>query len=277
MVTETNKQWFANTESIIDEPLKFKAKLAIGEDAYSSLKLKNSVFEVWDSAGVAFSAAALAKTSTVASTFFVPSGILGAIGIGTAVTPIGWIIAAGAVAGGTWLGLARYIKGQTNSKVTIIPNFINTPIDVLAIALFDLIPPLALKVAQIDGHIDEVERKAIRNYFVKEWGYNPGFVDEALSFSESRLDSLSIKELAQTLGEFKKVNKDCNYNAMSKEIIKFLTDVMESDGRVDEREEMAIEKIQVILTDINRFSLSEKAKNGLITLKTFSRRFNHKI
>ena len=83
---------FQNVDNIIVEPLKFKLKLAIGEDAYTSLRVKNAVVQAWDVAGVAATAAVVAKSSVVASTFFAPTGWLAAIGIGTAVTPIGWVV-----------------------------------------------------------------------------------------------------------------------------------------------------------------------------------------
>lgn len=257
-MTENNqKNYFDNVEAIITQPLSFKAKLAIGEDAYTSLRVKNAVFEAWDAAGIAATAVGVAKSATVASAFFSPTGLLTAIGIGTAVTPIGWVIAAGVLTSGAWVGITRYAKSSSASRVTVIPNFINTPMDVLALGLFDLIAPLALKIAAIDERIDESERHHINTYFVKEWGYDQTFVNEGLSFISSRLSGYSIKELAQTLAEFKKTNPDCNYEPMSKEILKLLHDIMLVDGRIDEREEMAIETVRTIFKETNKISLSK--------------------
>ncbi|MCZ6488581.1 MAG: TerB family tellurite resistance protein, partial [Gammaproteobacteria bacterium] len=84
---DPNLSWFHDIETIVSEPLNFKSKLAIGEDAYTSLKLKNAVFEAWEVAGVATTAVVVAKSSVVATTFFAPSGLLAMIGIGTAATP----------------------------------------------------------------------------------------------------------------------------------------------------------------------------------------------
>ena len=168
---------FQDVDRIVVEPLKFKAKLAIGEDAYTSLRVKNTVVEVWDVAGVATTAAVVAKSSVVASTFFAPTGWLAALGIGTAVTPIGWVVAAGVVTGGAWFhqlvdhllqdgfGITRHLKKASASKVTVVPNFINTPLDVLALGLFDLMAPLALKVAEVDGIVDQLRRQQLDDYF----------------------------------------------------------------------------------------------------------------
>jgi hypothetical protein len=96
--------------------LSFKAKLAIGEDAYTALRVKNAVVQAWDVAGVATTAAVVAKSSVVASTFFAPTGFWAALGFGTAVTPIGWVIAAGVVTGGAWFGITRHLKSASANR-----------------------------------------------------------------------------------------------------------------------------------------------------------------
>jgi len=52
---------------------------------------------------------------------------------------------------------------------------------------------------------------------------------------------------------------------MSNEIISFLTGVAEADGAIDEREEMAIERVSTIFLTVNSFSttVSEGAKAGM--------------
>ena len=64
MNNRTPEDWFRDIDTIIFEPLKFKARLAIGEDAYTSLKLKNAVFEAWEVAGVATTAVVVATPAT---------------------------------------------------------------------------------------------------------------------------------------------------------------------------------------------------------------------
>jgi len=267
-MTKTNEQnWFEDIEAVITEPLKFKAKLAIGEDAYTSLRLKNAATKLWDTSGAAATGVVVAKSSLVASTFFAPSGLLAAIGIGTAVTPIGWLLAAGVVTGGAWVGVSRYIKGASASRVTVIPKFINTPMDALAVGLYDLIAPLALKVAAVDGHIDKKERNLISSYFVTEWGYDQGFVNEGALFIESKLSDFSIKDQAKMLAEFKKANPDCNYEPMSQEILCFITDIMEADGRINDREESAIEEIRIIFSETNQNAFAKTMKSSWRSVK----------
>jgi len=271
----TNKQqvdWFEDIEAIVSEPLNFKAKLAIGEDAYTSLKIKNAVVQVWDTAGVATTAAVVAKSSAVASTFFAPTGFLAALGIGTAVTPIGWVIAAGVVTGGAWFGITRHLKNVSASRVTVVPNFINTPLDVLALGLFDLMAPLAMKLARVDGQIDDSRRKLICDYFVREWGYDPKFVAAGTNYVESTLGEYSIKQLAQTMAEFASENRDCNFKLMSREILGFLRKIVEIDGRLNQQDQTAINKIEAVFNVANKFSARKQLNAGWNSIrKTGSR------
>lgn len=261
MTKQNEINWFSDIESIITEPLKFKMKLAIGEDAYKSLRIKKAAWEVWDVAGVAGTGAWAAQLPWVAS-FLGSKGVLVSLGFASASTPIGWVILAGVLSGGAWLGITRYLKSIDGGKVDVIPKFINTPLDVLALGLFDLIVPLALKVANVDDKIDDTERQAIGTYFVKEWGYDQRFIDEGIAFVESKLSEYTIKDLAQTLAEFQKQSPDCNFNLMSKEILSFLKTVIESDGKIDEREEMSVEKVKMIFDEVDRINFKQITKSG---------------
>jgi hypothetical protein len=253
---------FQGIDAIVAEPLKFKVKLAIGEDAYTSLRVKNAVVQVWDVAGVATTAAVVAKSSVVASAFFAPTGLLAAIGIGAAVTPIGWVVAAGVVSGGAWFGITRHLKKTSASKVTVVPNFISTPLDVLALGLFDLMVPLALRVAAVDGRIDVARRQQIDDYFVGEWGYDTGFVDAGIQHIEASLGELSVRDLAQTMAEFASQHRDCNFKMMSQEILDFLRHIVTLDGSVEPRDEQAIVEIENIFKSSNRFSLGRRLRDG---------------
>lgn len=256
-MSDLDKKWFEGVDDVVEDDLRFKAKLGIGEDAYRSTRLKKSVFEAWDVAGVAATGAQVASSAFVAQKFFLAPSLLTSIGIGTAtaVTPIGWVIAASVLSGGAWLGITRYLKDDSG-KTTVIPNFINSPLDVLGLGLFDLMAPLAMKVAAVDGHVHESELDAITNYFVRRWGYSEQFVTRGLQFVTQNINDYDIKTAAATLGAFARDNPDCKANVMLADIKSFLREVMEADGRVDEREEMAIERIDKVFSEEMRFSIS---------------------
>lgn len=262
-IAQTAAPDFHGTAAVVADPLRFKARLNIGENAFAALRLRKAAFEAWDAAGAAATGAAVAASPAVATTFFGATGFWAAIGLGgAAVTPVGWVIAAGALAGGAWFGLSRALRGAGSDKVTVIPHIINTPMDVLALGLFELMAPLALKVAAVDGAVAERERVAIRDHFVRDWGFDAGFVQAALAFTEDRLDAHSIKDLAQLLADFKRASPDCDPRAMAADLVAFLRAVAESDGPMEEREEMALERIAGIFDRAQRFSLM-RAVRGL--------------
>ncbi len=267
MDTPKSNDWFDDIDTIVTEPLNFKAKLAIGEEAYAALKLKNAAIQVWDVAGVATTAAVVAKSSAVASTFFAPTGFLALLGIGAAVTPVGWVIAASVITGGTWMGISRYLKKSSDSRVTIIPKFINTPLDVLALSLFDLLAPLALKIATTESTVDQTKQEIIDQYFVKEWGYNPEFTHEGLKYTASKLNEISIDELAQTLAEFADKNTDCNFKMMSQEILGFLRNIISAEQQTNTPEAIAVEKIEAIFNKANKNSTRKKVQGGWRLIK----------
>lgn len=244
---------FSDVRTVVSEPLKFKSKLAIGDEAYGSALFVNRLQEYWDAYGWATTGAAAAKSTVIATTFFAPSGLLGAIGLGgAAVTPFGWVIAAAVLTGGAAIGVRKFWNDSNEGRVTVIPKFINTPIDLLAISLFDLMAPLALKVAAIDGCVAKEERKYIRDFFVNEWGYDELFLNAGFQLLESKLEDFTIQEIAVSLAKFSKENPDCNYRVMTRNLVEFLKGVMEADGKIDEREELAIEKIQNIFKEAER-------------------------
>lgn len=251
--------WFEDVDDVVEDDLRFKAQLGIGDDVYRSVRLKKTVFEAWDVAGVAATGAQVASSAFVAQKFFAVPSLLASIGIGTAAaTPIGWVVAASVISGGAWLGITRYLKSD-NGRTKVIPEFINTPLDVLGLGLFDLMAPLALKVAAVDEQVHESELSAIRNHFVRKWGYSDRFVDRGLEFVVQKLGDYDIKSAAATLASFARENPDCNAKAMLADILGFLREVMEADGRIDEREEMAIERIEKVFADEMRFSVTRQA------------------
>lgn len=237
--------------AVVRDELRFKGKLAIGENAYKSLRTANIVRKYWDLFGAMGGGATMASSPFIASTFFAPQGLLGLLGFATAATPIGWIVAAGVLSGGIWYGVMKTLNGATEDRITVIPKFINTPIDVLAATLFSYMAPIALKMAAADGLISEDERLRIREYFVNDWGLDSRYVDHGLPIVESHLAKYDIAEVAETFAKYKQINPDCNYSRMVNDQIDFLREVMEIDGQIDEREQELLAKISEIFEQKN--------------------------
>ncbi|MBT9503027.1 MAG: TerB family tellurite resistance protein [Burkholderiaceae bacterium] len=247
---------FDGVKQVVGDALKFKGKLAIGENAYASLRHANAVRRYWDLIGAVGGGAAVAKSGLVAAA------------LGAASTPVGWVVAAAVVSGGAWYGVMHLLNGASGDRVTVIPKFINTPIDLLAISLFDLMLPLALKLAAIDGRIKADERRCIQDHFIDDWGYDRQFVKIGCKHIEQGLETVTMRELAKQLAEFLQTNPDCNPQTMTRELLDFLRAVAEADGPLDEREELALEKVAAVFDEARPSLLKDSLTTVGATLST---------
>jgi uncharacterized tellurite resistance protein B-like protein len=252
-----------DVDCVVADPLRFKARLEIGEKAYQSLTLRNMAFEAWDVAGMAVTGAQVAKSASIAAAFFstTTGGVFGFFATVTAVTPIGWIIAASVVSGGAYFGVIRLMKGLDGDRVEIVPKFINTPLDVLAVGLFDLIAPLTLKVAAADGKITKEEMDVIRSYFIEDWGYDEQFVTAALLIFMDKLDELTLQKLTEGLRKFTLESKDCNHKKVRERVIVLLREIAMADGQFHEMEELAIQHVADCLPKDPWFRLPKFGKS----------------
>lgn len=249
---DNNEQNIA--DQVISNELKFKAKLAIGEDAYTSLKTLRITKEVWDVLGAATTGAAVAGSSTVATTFFASNSLFAALGL--AATPIGWIVAAGLASGAIWYGGVKFFQKEGADRVDVIPKFLNTGIDLLANSLFCLITPVALKVAEADGVIDKYELDVIERYFVDQWGYDRNYVTYQLTYCIENKSEQQVKVLAEALADYKRKNPDCNYEKISNDVKNFLLDIAQADGEYSEQEKNVLEIVNMVLDNYSKPSFA---------------------
>jgi len=258
---------FDGVERVIVNEEKFKARLGAGSGAFTSLRVADVLGLVWNVGGAAGTGAGVAASSTVATTFFAPSGLAAFFGLGAAaVTPIGWVVGAGAAAGGLYYGVTRLFRTYHGSRVDEVPRFLNSAIDVLGASFLDLVGSLAIKVAAIDGEVHERERTAISEYFVHEWGFDPVYTSRALQVLEENTEQQRIGEMSRMLAEFARTSPDCDFKKIRKGLSDLLTEISEADGRVDEREEMAIEKIVGALhQEVSTYSSVKRAINAPVT------------
>lgn len=247
-----------DVERVVAEPLRFKAKLAIGENAYTSLRMVNRLRELWDVMGAAGTGAAIAKSSLIAGTFFAPSGLLGVLGIGTAATPIGWVAFAAIASGGACYGMYRMLGKGKDSRVIEIPKYLNTPLDALGMALFDLLAPMALRIAAVDGSVSEAERSCLKQHLVDDWGLDVSFVTRAISLIEPEAVTGSLEAMALEAAGFLHANPDCNHSAIAKEYVTFVRELLEADGALSAEEAAALMLLETTLSTAPPNSLAQQ-------------------
>lgn len=225
---------------VITNPERFKARLAIGENVYATRRALRSLGSLWDTGGAAGTGVGFAKSALVAGTFFAPAASVnplvwaGIMAPAVAATPVSWVVAAALAAGGAWYGVSRWMASGPDAYVDVIPKFLNTPIDVLAMRLLDLNAALAFRIAAADGRVDATERDAIRDHYTHDWGYDPAYLATALPMIEtdvlSRGEDTSIDRMASAIIDFHARSRDCAPDAMQKELLTFLNEVAAADG-----------------------------------------------
>ncbi|MBH9575439.1 hypothetical protein [Inhella proteolytica] len=216
--------------TVIRDPLRFKARLAIGEDAYAELRTTRSLRQWWDVLGAAGTGAALTK---------------GALAAAVGASPIGWVMLGALASGGAWYGLHRHLAGQQAERVTVIPNCIQTPLDLLGLMLFDLVAPLSLKLAALDRQLDTDTRQRLSDWLVEGWGYEPAFVAQGLALLEPQLQQVQIRDLAQALAQLLHGNPDCQPEAMAKELLRFQRELL--GPTPTEMQELALAHVEQVL------------------------------
>lgn len=233
---------------VVADELRFKAKLAIGEQADASLRAVNRAREIWDVLGAAGTGAAVAKSSLVASTFFAPGGLLGAVGLGTAATPIGWVAFAALASGGACYGLYRLLGNRRGERVIEIPRYLNTPLDQLGLAIFDLIAPLAIRMAAVDGQIERAELDHLQQHLVREWGLDQAFVNQAIVRIIGEASAGDLARMARERSVFLHANPDCNHAAIATDVVQSLRQMLEAAGPVTPQEAAALDEVATLLT-----------------------------
>lgn len=218
-------------EEIIAHNLIFKSRLGIGEEEYNYLKRKKNLDKFVGAIGVGGTAMGVASSATVATTFFPASGLLATLGFGAAATtPVGWVIGAGVLAGGAYLGARKLLEARKNKKVIVIPEFINTPLDLIANELLGFMLPLSLRIAISDGRIIKSEIDAIVEHYAEDWGYSRAFVDRAIKETKSNIGSMSYESLSESLSEYCDENQDCNQKAIVAFLLEHLEEVADTGG-----------------------------------------------
>jgi len=266
MTTEDDlASFFAeDIDNIVADPEKFRKKLGIGLDAFKLLSKADKLDGLLSSTVVG-GASALGIFTVWSSSLGGLVGVAGSIGL--MATPIGWMALAGGAGFATSYGIKRLLGSAKQGAVTEIPNFINTPIDVLGGSICDVLTPILLKIAYADNDFSVEEKETIINYFTDQWGINPAYIENLISEIGNEFTEFDYVILADSLKKLALESGDIKYDDMVKEIISAAEEVMTSDGSIDERETQEIEKLKLAFNTAKP-NIKKKLSNALDTTTT---------
>lgn len=228
---------------VVSDHERFRRRLKIGAEAFRYLRGAENLHSATSSLLGGAGAAGAAYTSWVMSI-----GTLGQFGLaaGLVATPVGALAAAGAVGAGGMYLTQRLLKNARRGVVEEIPNFINTPIDVLGTTLIDILLPVLLKIAGSDGEILEKEKGLITDYLENEWGFDSHFLTSAIAVEESQIDQWSFDVLANMVAEVSKTG-DINVSEFKQELMHVARTVSSADRKITPGEEAALQELEASL------------------------------
>jgi tellurite resistance protein len=248
-------------ERVVANADQFNRRLAIGARASPTHRVKDEALRLRGAATAAKAGVAIAQT-TVAASVLAPTATLTSsplvfLGLAAPVTPIGWVVAAGLLAGGAYYGVSRWMASKP-SEVDVIPKFLKSDIDVLGMTLLDMHAALALRLAAADGKIDRRERKVIRDHFHQQWGYDPAYLRFALPKIEA--DALAgeeaLEQVVARLAAFQRKCQDCAQDVMDRELLALLKVVAAADGVDAPEEQQALATIERSLVRAGGLSIA---------------------
>lgn len=206
-----------------------KEKLGMGKNTYTIQKVWNKLSPVPGTIVAASAGSLVAASPYVATTFFPSSGILATVGLGAAAaTPIGWVVGAGVLTGGAYLGAKKLFEKFGDKAQGKLPPEL----------LLGLMLPLSLRFAKTgDDQITEELKGKVAHYYTKEWGCSRSLVEEAMKRVGENLDNKPPGDLAESLVGFCNKNENCNRDAIVKSFRKHLVELLEEEGDPSRKEE----------------------------------------
>jgi hypothetical protein len=106
--------------------------------------------------------------------------------------------------------------------------------------------------------VSEAERERLVQHLVADWGLDPAFVSQALALVETEAVAGSLEIMASEAASFLHANPDCNHEAIAREYVDFLRDLLETDGTLTVEEEAALAMLSERLMTAPPSSLSQQ-------------------
>lgn len=245
-MSESLDEFFSKVgdESVVQDPFRFKAKLKIGSAAFGVLSKAENLQDSMNILTGSAAGAALMGTA-----WFSGLGTLGTLGLslGLVTTPIGWIAAAGVGGGAVVFGLQKLLKKAKKSAIDEVPRYINTPLDILAANLVNLMLPPMIFVSGVDSEHKDTERETILNYFVEEWGISRSFIQDRYNELILSGGHFDLKAWSESVGQLSE-SKDIAFEELCEELIQALETISDADGVRLDSEQDAIDAVKASLT-----------------------------
>lgn len=228
-------------DAVIDNPLVFKMKLDIGEEAYRYLSSAKNLKNFFEITGVGAAASGIAAVGWLSSLGFV--GKIG-LAVGMVSTPVGWIAAAGAGGAALTFGVKKFFKKTEKATMDNIPKFINTPLDALAKNVAEILLPPSIMIANSDSQFSQEERVCIVEYFFNEWGYNKLFIEKEIEAITENLSLFDLEEYAKQLSKICKKSQELKYDNIRNEILTLTHEIVEADGELRPMEKIMYKQLE---------------------------------
>lgn len=233
-------------EEVIDDDLKFKYKLGMGEEAYTYLKNTRNLIEFLEVIGSGGCAAFGTYTTWAASLGF--WGHLG-LSVGLVSSPIGWIVGSGILGAFTNIWFKKFFRKVRQKTMIEIPKFINRPLDILGKHIAELLVPIGVKIAVCDGEFAESEQKSLVDYFHKRWGFNKDYIIKLVSKIKANINKYNYYQLKQDLKQLSTHNKELKYDIIINEILNIAEEIANADGIFRDQEKQELFRLKSILVD----------------------------
>ena len=250
-----------DAEQIIAVPVAFKNKLRIENKTYTWLSKRERLADFLLAGAGAGAGAGAAGSAAVASTFFAPAGIAAWLGLATAATPVGWVLASAIATGGTVLFLGKMLA-NTTAMADVVPHHINTPLDLLAQSLMELLGALAVRVATVDGEFHGSELRAIGDVLHGEWGYDRDYISKAVASLTEQVSHQTVPTMVGQLQNFLEANPDCNREAMNDDLMDFVREIVGADGFIRPEEEQALHEIAAAFATARHGRFDQSSTSG---------------
>ena len=139
---------------------------------------------------------------------------------------------------------------------------INTPLDLLAQSLMELLGALAVRVATVDGEFHGSELRAIGDVLHGEWGYDRDYIAKAVASLTEQVSHQTVPTLVDRLQDFLEANPDCNRAAMNDDLMEFVREIVGADGFIRPEEEQALHEIAAAFATAGHRRFDQSSTSG---------------